>query len=102
MPVGENEGAYDGAFQGAFASPPNGSLDSAEKHYEGLIQRGIADAQVYSRLGLIYTETGRLDEAIRMLSSVLILDPKSASNHFNLGCALLKARQAEAAIGQFR
>jgi len=61
--------------------------------FESLHKRMPKDAKVVSILAHLYTQTGRIDEGLKMDRKLVRLDPEDATARYNLACSLaLKAR----------
>jgi Flp pilus assembly protein TadD len=57
---------------------------------------------VYSLLGVEYLKTGQIPEAVQVLERAVALLPHDASNHANLGLALVCQRQYDRAEPELR
>lgn len=65
--------------------------------FEDLHRRMPKDFRVASMLAHIYTETGKVDQGLRMDRKLVRLCPEDPTVHYNLACSLaLKNRKAEA------
>lgn len=65
--------------------------------FEDLHKRMPKDFRVASMLANLYTETGRIDQGLRMDRKLVRLSPEDPTVHYNLACSLaLKNRKAEA------
>jgi len=61
--------------------------------FESLHKRMPKDAKVVSILAHLYTQTGRIDDGLKMDRKLVRLDPEDATAHYNLACSLaLKGR----------
>ncbi|PYU97446.1 MAG: hypothetical protein DMG10_30840 [Acidobacteria bacterium] len=68
-----------------------------EIYRTALRQKVTATSKIYARMGVIYGEQGRLDEAISAFQKALEMDPTDLESHDKLALAyLLKGRIAEA------
>jgi protein O-mannosyl-transferase len=56
----------------------------------------------HNNLGNIFTDKGRIDEALREYEEVIRLQPDNADAHNNLGTCLTRKGQTDAAIRQFQ
>jgi arylsulfatase A-like enzyme/Flp pilus assembly protein TadD len=76
----------------------NSQPDRALEIYRAaLAQKVTATSKIYARMGIIYGEQGRLDEAISAFEKALGLDPTDLESHDKLALAyLLKGKVAEA------
>lgn len=54
------------------------------------------------RLGGLYSDAGRLDEAVEVLSEALVFDPNDAETHIDLGIALARQRRFDQAVDHYR
>jgi len=65
--------------------------------FEDLHKRMPRDFRVVSMLAHLYTETGQVDQGLRMDRKLVRMSPKDPTAHYNLACSLaLKNRQADA------
>ena len=72
-------------------------LDFELSFFEDLHKRLPRDLKVASMLAHLYTETGQVDQGLRMDRKLVRLNPKDPTVHYNLACSLaLKTRKAEA------
>ena len=55
-------------------------------------------AEAYSRLGVIYYDSGRLDESAFVLKQALKIQPNFAMAHYNLGCLYIRQEKFKEAI----
>ena len=62
------------------------------------LHRGMPkDVRIASMLAHLYTETGRIDQGLRIDRKLVRLSPKNPIVHYNLACSLaLKNRKADA------
>jgi len=77
-----------------------GQLQGAEAVYRNILNREPRHAAASHMLGVVYLQSGALDEAIRMISTAVSLDGKQAEFHGNLGVAF--KRKAEACLAAAR
>lgn len=80
-----------------------GQLAQAENHYAQILKKQPTHPSALNALAVIYAQTNRLDQAIRMLEQALALQPQASHLFNNLGYALLLAGhldEAQAALNQ--
>jgi choline-sulfatase len=90
------------AYQKAIAIQPNFSPGQRETglalfqqkdyrgaaiHLEKALALGLEDARLHNFLGICYSQTGRMAEAVHEHQRAIELDPKLAEAHLNLGLA---------------
>lgn len=63
----------------------NGDLAIAEKEYRAAIELGSKHHAVFTNLGVICNNSGRIDEAIVLYKKSINLNPKDANAYSNLG-----------------
>lgn len=72
-------------------------LDFELGFFEDLYRRMPEDIRIVSMLAHLYTETGRVDQGLRMDRKLVRLNPEDPTVHYNLACSLaLKDRKADA------
>lgn len=65
--------------------------------FEQVQKRMPRDLRVVSILAHLYTQSGRIDDGLRMDRKLVRLRPKDPTTHYNLACSLaLKGRKSEA------
>ena len=65
--------------------------------FEQIRKRMPSDARVVSILAHLYTQTGRIDDGLKMDRKLARLQPEDPTTHYNLACSLsLKGRKADA------
>ena len=65
--------------------------------FEDLHKRMPKDFRIASMLANLYTETGKVDQGLRMDRKLVRLSPEDPTVHYNLACSLaLKSRKADA------
>ena len=65
--------------------------------FEDLHKRMPKDFRIASMLANLYTETGQVDQGLRMDRKLVRLSPEDPTVHYNLACSLaLKSRKADA------
>ncbi|NCG08699.1 MAG: tetratricopeptide repeat protein [Verrucomicrobia bacterium] len=65
--------------------------------FAGLHKRMPRDLKVAAILAQLYTESGQVDEGLKMDRKLVRLNPNDATAHYNLGCSLaLKGRKSDA------
>ena len=67
-----------------------GLYDMAEDIYQKMKYKNVADSRVYSNLGSVQRNAGRLEDAIRSFSYALSLDRTNANAYNNLAQAYFK------------
>lgn len=79
------------------------SMSKRENHefelgfFEQVRKRMPSDPRVVSILAHLYTQTGRIDEGLKMDRKLARLQPDDPTTHYNLACSLsLKGRKADA------
>ena len=65
-----------------------GEIESAIKQWEGLRDDGLGSAQLYNRLGHVYYQQGRYEEAVDVFSIATRLDDLDADSFYMLGLML--------------
>ena len=88
-------------FQQAFQFQQNGRLQDAEFMYKNLLQISPSHIGAKTMLGMLYVQTERAVEGIRLLKSSLIKDPKQFWAHNALGVGLLNTKKFQEAIFSF-
>jgi protein O-GlcNAc transferase len=78
-----------------------GERDSAQKVFEELTNTPLA-ADAYRNLGTLYSDEGRLDQAILSFERAVQLKSSFPDAYQDLGVAYLKKQMFDAAIRQFR
>jgi Flp pilus assembly protein TadD len=63
---------------------------------------GVKDAAVYNALGISYSRTGRLRQAVASYKQALKLDANLAQTHLNLGFAYERLNQKTLAEGEYK
>jgi len=74
-----------------------GKVESALEQWEGLRNDGLGSAQLYNRLGHVYYQQGRYEEASEALSIATRLDDLDADSFYMLGL-LLSAQSPQNAL----
>jgi len=65
--------------------------------FEQVRQRMPSDVRVVSILAHLYTQSGRIDEGLKMDRKLARLQPEDPTTHYNLACSLaLKGRKVDA------
>jgi len=72
----------------ALKSHSEGNITEATKYYQNLINQGFHDHRVYSNLGIILKDIGKLKEAELSARKAIKLKPDFANAHLNLGLIL--------------
>ena len=67
--------------------------------YERLLARNPRYCRVIEILGTLYTQSGRIDEGLKMDRKLVRLEAKNPIAHYNLACSLaLKERKSDAVV----
>lgn len=73
------------------------SYDFELNFFEQIQKRMPKDVRVVSILAHLYTQSGRIDDGLKMDRKLARLQPEDPTTHYNLACSLaLKGRKAEA------
>jgi tetratricopeptide (TPR) repeat protein len=88
-------------FQQAIQLQQQGMQQDAALMYKNLLQISPSHVGAKTMLGMIYVQTERDVEGIRLLKSSLIKDPKQFWAHNALGAGLLNTKQYQEAIFSF-
>lgn len=65
--------------------------------FEQVQKRMPKDVRVVSILAHLYTQSGRIDDGLKMDRKLVRLQPDDPTNHYNLACSFaLKGRKADA------
>lgn len=73
------------------------SYDFELGFFEQIRKRMPSDVRVVSILAHLYTQTGRIDEGLKMDRKLARLQPEDPLTHYNLACSLaLKNRKLDA------
>jgi len=78
-----------------------GNYAGAALHLEKAIQLGLDDAHLRNFLGICYSRTGRISEALKSYNAALKLDPNLAEAHLNLAYALTRKGNAASAQSEY-
>jgi tetratricopeptide (TPR) repeat protein len=65
-----------------------GEVESALEQWEGLRNDGLGSAQLYNRLGHVYYQQGRYDDAAEAFAIATRVDDLDADSHYMLGLLL--------------
>ena len=85
-------------IQQAFKFHSQGNISEAAKYYQVFLDKGFTDARVYSNLGQIFKEKGKLKKAELLTRQAIKLVSNFANAHSNLGIILRdlgKLKEAE-------
>ena len=88
--------SFGDAFQKALHLDETGSSD-AIKVYRQAIDQGIRPSDALCNIATIEAANGDIKSAISTLSEALVLDPRHALSHYNLGNVYLEAGNLELA-----
>src|SRR5579864_5292206 len=78
------------AFQQAVAALNSGDYSSAETDFQAVLRESPNHLPSLQNLGVVYSRTGRFQDAIAIYRRALPLSPNDPSLLFNLGVAYLK------------
>jgi len=79
-----------------------GNLDAAEKHFRQLVSREGGNIHGLNLLGMVCVNTGRHEEAVRLISKALKIKPVDAQAHGNIGLAYQRMGNLVLAERHFR
>ncbi len=79
-----------------------GNLDVAEKHFRQVVSRERNNIHGLNLLGMVCVNTGRHEEAVRLISKALKIKPVDAQAHGNLGLAYQRMGKLVLAERHFR
>ena len=83
----------DETFQTAARHHATGQLAQAEALYREILAQAPNHAETFHRLGVLFFQTSRPDEASRFLARAIQLDPNQANYYSNLGVVLADRKQ---------
>jgi aspartate beta-hydroxylase len=97
---GSSPGAVptDALFQEAAGLHGQNRVVEAERLYHEVLARDPGHAGALCYLGLIRAQTGKLDEALALLTRAVQRDPNAAEAHNHLGAVLQRAARLDDAI----
>src|SRR5271165_3845601 len=78
-----------------------GNLTAARSAYHAILEADPANIDALQLLGLIAHQQERHDEAVRLISEAIALQPNVAAYHVNLGLALMARGEARLAIESY-
>jgi choline-sulfatase len=79
-----------------------GNYPDAARHLAKAAELGVDnDALLYNALGISYSRTGKLQQAVKSYREALRVDPNLAQTHLNLGYAYERLKQMEAAKREY-
>jgi len=78
-----------------------GNLDAAEKHFRQVVSRERSNIHGLNLLGMVCVNTGRPEEAVRLISKALKIKPVDAQAHGNIGLAYQRMGNLELAERHF-
>ena len=79
-----------------------GNYPDAARHLAKAVELGVDnDALLYNALGISYSRTGKLQQAVKSYREALRVDPSLAQTHLNLGYAYERLKQTEAAKREY-
>jgi arylsulfatase A-like enzyme/Tfp pilus assembly protein PilF len=74
----------------------------AAKHLARAVELGVGDAKTYNFLGISYSQTGRLTQAVASYKKALQLDDGLAEAHLNLGYAYRQLNRKKDATAEYQ
>jgi arylsulfatase A-like enzyme/Flp pilus assembly protein TadD len=78
------------------------NYSEAAKHLGRAVELGVNDAAVSNALGISYSRTGRLRQAVASYKQALKIDPTLAQTHLNLGFAYERLNQKALADREYQ
>jgi predicted O-linked N-acetylglucosamine transferase (SPINDLY family) len=90
-----------GVFARALAFHQNGLLADAQTLYREILQELPNHFDALHLLGVSEHQIGHLDAAERLIRRALVIDPRSAAAHSNLGNLLVQSRRSGEALASF-
>src|ERR1700686_4014803 len=91
----------NGLFARALALHQNGSIADAQTLYRQILRVVPDHFDALHLLGVSECQIGHLDAAERFLRRALVIDPRSAAAHSNLGNVLFQSRRLDEALAGF-
>ena len=88
----------DAAYQRARALQKADDLASARSGFEAILAQEPRHAASLHMLGLIYAQSGPVDQGVDLLCRALELEPHNAQAYYGLGFAMCKLKQFAAGI----
>jgi tetratricopeptide (TPR) repeat protein len=79
----------------------SGRIGDAIHLYTRILSSKKSDANLLYLLGTAHAQIGQLEQAIKQLNRSVVLDPKNAAAHKNLGVALHILKRSDAALASF-
>jgi tetratricopeptide (TPR) repeat protein len=79
-----------------------GNLEGAEKHFRQVVLSDSKNVHGLNLLGMVCVNTGRHEEAVKLISLALKIKPDDAQAHGNLGLAYQRMANLELAEHHFR
>jgi tetratricopeptide (TPR) repeat protein len=89
------------ALQQASSHHQAGRLTEAEQGYRSVLAARPDDVTALALLGMLSSQTNRLDDALRWFERALAIDPRLAFVHNNRGIVLARLRRFEEALASF-
>ncbi|MBA3912961.1 MAG: sulfatase-like hydrolase/transferase [Acidobacteriales bacterium] len=78
-----------------------GEYEQAARHLAAAVQMGIKEAPIYNFLGICYSRTGRLNDAVANYKSALAVDDDLAEAHLNLAYAYQRLHKPSLAAKEY-
>jgi len=77
-----------------------GDLQGARQAYEATLKLAPRRVDVLSNLGMVYSQLGQREQAVKCLLEALKMDPQQLGVRFNLGIAYMRGQEFEEASRQ--
>src|SRR5262249_40184957 len=90
------------SLRAALAHYAAGRHKEAEDIYRAVLAAPPGQPQALNLYGVLCTGTGRLDEAVDLLTRAAAADPEDSSTRFNLATALHRKGDLTAALQRYR
>jgi len=81
---------------------PEPDQDFEIDFFEGVHRRNPRDPEVVEILATLYSDSGRVDDSLRMDRQLVALQPENATAHYNLACSLALVSRNEDALSALR
>lgn len=89
-------------FERAAAALLGGDYGAAERGFEEVLRTSPNHVASLENLGVVYSRTGRLDQAIAVYRRALALSPGNSGVRLNLGLAYMRQKSYAAALDVFQ
>ena len=77
-----------------------GDLQGARQAYEATLKLAPRRVDVLSNLGMVYSQLGQREQAVKCLLEAVKIDPQQLGVRFNLGIAYMRGQEFEEASRQ--